>query len=124
MSQTLAATFLGVKTPRDFGYALSDFIDRFNHRPDVAMLIDEPLSLKYVLHDDGVADAYLASAAAWLCRNKGFSMPGWVRGAARALEHPWFAAKSPKLKALLLQDSPAEFRVRNLFVSADAMVRI
>jgi hypothetical protein len=36
---------------------------------------------------------------------------------------PWFAAKSPNLKAILLQESPAAFRVRNLFVSANALSR-
>lgn len=87
------------------------------------MLTEEPAPLSGTLGDQGVADAYLASAAAWLARRKGFPAPAWTRGAARALDHPWFAAKTPKLKALLLQDSPAEFRVRNLFVSADAMNR-
>jgi len=39
------------------------------------------------------------------------------------MKTPWFAAKSPNLKAILLQESPAAFRVRNLFVSANALSR-
>ena len=124
LSDCLAETVRGVKTPREFGYALSDFVDRFNHAPDSRLVADEPASLTGRFADEGLADAYLASAAAWLCRTHQLPVPLWARGAARALEHPWFAAKTPKLKTLLLQDSPAEFRVRNLFVSADALVRV
>ena len=123
-SNSLAMIVREVRTPRAFGYALSDFLDRFKHQPDPSMVADEPEPLLDVLNDGGVADAYVASAAAWLCRTHRFPVPAWARGAARALEHPWFAAKSPKLRALLLQDSPAEFRVRNLFVSADALMRV
>lgn len=121
---SMATAFREICTPRAFGYALSDFVDRFNHAPDLELLNEEPASLREVLADEGLADAYLASAAAWLCRTHHFSVPVWARGSARALEHPWFAAKTPKLKALLLQDSPTEFRIRNLFVSADALVRV
>src|SRR4051794_39910396 len=123
-SSRLSATMREIKTPRALGYALSDFLDRFQHAPDPRLLDEEPAPLRGVLEDDGLADAYLASAAAWLCRTHGFPVPQWARGSARALEHPWFAAKTAKLKALLLQDSPAEFRVRNLFVSADALMRV
>jgi hypothetical protein len=50
-------------------------------------------------------------------------VPNWAKGNARALNKPWFAAKTPNLKAILLQESPAAFRVRNLFVSANALPR-
>lgn len=123
-NSSLAMTFREVRTSRAFGYALSDFLDRFRETPDPALVSEEPCSLREVLDDDGLADAYLASTAAWVCRTHRLPVPAWARGAARALEHPWFAARSPKLKALLLQDSPAEFRVRNLFVSADALMRV
>jgi hypothetical protein len=42
----------------------------------------------------------------------------------RVMKHPWFAAKSPSMKAILLQESPAAFRVRDLFVSANALSRV
>ena len=34
-----------------------------------------------------------------------------------------FAARTKTLKAVLLQESPAEFRIRNLFVSANVLSR-
>lgn len=42
---------------------------------------------------------------------------------ARALTKPFFAARTKALKAVLLQESPVEFRIRNLFVSANALSR-
>lgn len=87
------------------------------------LLVDEPSSLTSVLKDEGVADAYLASVAATLAHEQGFAAPQWAKGSARALEKPFFAAKTPKLKAVLLQESPVEFRIRNIFVSANALSR-
>lgn len=49
--------------------------------------------------------------------------PSWVNHSCRKMPVPYFAAKSPNMKAILLQESPAAFRVRNLFVSANALSR-
>ncbi len=87
------------------------------------LIADEPSSLVPVLKDEGVADAYLASVAATLAHEQGQSAPEWASGSARALEKPFFAARTPKLKAVLLQESPVEFRIRNIFVSANALSR-
>jgi hypothetical protein len=87
------------------------------------LLRDAPLPLIETLKDGGLADAYVASVAATLAHEQAWSAPLWARGAARALPTPWFAARTPKLKAVLLQESPSEFRVRNLFVSANALSR-
>lgn len=120
---SMAAQFAGIATQRDFGYALRDFIDQFRFRPDRSLLEEEPALLESCLQDSGVADAYLASAAAWLCHQHGLSVPAWAKGMSRAIEKPFFAAKTPNLRAILLQESPAEFRLRNLFVSANALHR-
>jgi hypothetical protein len=120
---TLAGKFAHIFEVRSFGYALRDFADRFNHAPSLELVAEEPASLTPVLHDGGVADAYLASAAAWLCRTHGLLIPKWARGSARALETPFFAASTRGLRAILLQESPTEFRIRNLFVSANALSR-
>ncbi len=107
----------------DFGYALRNFLDRFRRNPDPRLLGDAPDKLGCLLNDDGLADAYLASAAALLCQEQGFPCPEWVDQPDRVFKRPWFAAKTPNLKAILLQESPAAFRVRNLFVSANALSR-
>jgi hypothetical protein len=75
------------------------------------------------LRDDGRADAFLASMAAYPAQKPQFTTPAWASGNSRALAKPWFAAKSHNLRMILLQESPAAFRVRNLFVSANALSR-
>lgn len=121
--RTLKESMRTVREPEDFGYALRNFLDRFRRAPDINLLEDEPDVLASLLADDGLADAYLASAAALLCQEQGFSCPEWVDRPERVFKRPWFAAKTPNLKAILLQESPAAFRVRNLFVSANALSR-
>jgi hypothetical protein len=123
LHSTMSAAFSAVSTARDFSYAVRDFLDRFREQPSSELLNEEPRSLTGVLHDNGLADAYLASVAATLAHEQGWPAPAWARGTARALTMPWFAAKTPKLKAVLLQESPPEFRVRNIFVSANALSR-
>lgn len=123
IARTLSESMRSVKEPDDFDYALANFLDRFYRMPCLAMLQDEPELLAPLLKDEGLADAYVASAAAQLCQKHGLAFPSWVDEKSRIMKTPWFAAKSPNLKAILLQESPAAFRVRNLFVSANALSR-
>lgn len=120
---TLAAQFSQVRSKSEFGYALRDFLDRFREQPDPALLEQEPAALEPWFGDGGVADAYLAAAAAWLCHKLGLAAPRWAWEDQRRLSKPWFAAGTHGLRMILLQESPAEFRVRNLFVSANALER-
>lgn len=123
IQNTLGVRMESVKEASDFSYALRNFLDLFQREPSVDLLANEPVSLTPALADDGLADAYLAAAAAWLCQTHGFSAPAWVNDSSRIMRKPWFAAKTPSLKAILIQESPAAFRVRNLFVSANALSR-
>ena len=120
---TLAAQFFGVRTKEEFGYALRDFLDRFRTAPDPALLDEEPAVLEAYFNDGGIADAYLAGAAAWMCHQHRFPAPDWARESRRVLEKPYFAARTHKLRMVLLQESPSEFRTRNIFVSANALQR-
>lgn len=121
--RSLRESMRTVREVDDFGFALRNFLDRFRRNPDMRLLEDQPDKLASLLNDDGLADAYLASAAALLCQEQGFACPEWVDQPDRVFKRPWFAAKTPNLKAILLQESPAAFRVRNLFVSANALSR-
>lgn len=119
----LADTVASIISARDLGYALADFVDRFNFEPDLALVEREPALLRAALNDDGLADAYLAASAAWLCHQHGLAVPQWADGNSRALAQPYIAAKTANLRALLIQESPPEFRARNVFVSANALSR-
>ena len=122
-NRTLSESMAGVLEPDDFDYAIANFLDRFNREPGLDLLADEPPVLRERLNDEGLADASVAAVAAHLCQQHGFPFPQWVGTEQRIKKRPWFAAKTPNLKAILLQESPAAFRVRNLFVSANALSR-
>ena len=68
-----------------------------------------------------LADAYLAAVAVELSLDLAQSRPAWTRRPERVLKNPWFAAKSDELRVVLLHESPAGFRERNLFVSENAL---
>jgi len=121
---TMHDAFAEVSSRENFSFMLRDFIDRFREGPEPALIAEEPALLAGILDDGGLSDAWLASGAAWLARRHGMPVPEWARGTARCLPKPWFAARTHKLRMLLLQDSPTEFRIRNLFVSADALERV
>ena len=121
--EPLRLSMANVREQSDFSYAIKNFLDRFKINPDPALLQEEPDLLSPFLADGGYADAFVASTAAYLCQVHSFNAPGWVNQKCRIMPSPWFAAKSPNMKAILLQESPAAFRVRNLFVSANALSR-
>ena len=100
-----------VREPDDFGFAMRNFLDRFRRDPAIHLLQDEPDKLIDILGDDGLADAYLACAAALLCQEQGFTCPDWVDRSDRVFKRPWFAAKTPNPKTILLRNSPAAFRL-------------
>ena len=70
-----------------------------------------------------VQDAYLAATAEHLAWQYGLPVPSWVSGDKRKLHRPWFASPLAALRAILILESPAAFRARNLFVSANALNR-
>ncbi|MCW1886135.1 hypothetical protein OKA04_15465 [Luteolibacter flavescens] len=119
----MTEAFGEVSSDEDFGYALRDFLDRFREQPDLSLITDEPALLEPTLSDGGHADAFLAATAAWLANNHRLRVPDWAKGSTRALAEPRFAARSHNLRMVLLQESPTEFRLRNLFVSANALSR-
>lgn len=97
-------------------FELADFLHAFAARRDYAMLEEEPQLL-----DDAVDNAYLAATAAYLSQQLGQMAPKWTNAPQRILQRPWFANNSAHLRAVLLVESPAAFRARNLLVSANAL---
>ncbi len=122
-NETLRESLFNVEDLNDFSYAIRNFLDRFKTNPDPALLAAEPALLAHRLEDSGYADAFTASTAAYLSQVHNLPAPSWVNDNCRKMPVPYFAAKSPNMKAILLQESPAAFRVRNLFVSANVLSR-
>ncbi len=108
---------------REFEYHFADFLDQFyvERRPE--MLAEEPRRLVGMIKDGNVADAYLAATAVSLARLIGVIPPAWAWAEDRKLKSPWFAHPGPNVRAMLLAESPAPFRERNLFVSENPLSR-
>ena len=103
-------------------HLLGDFIDDFRRAADVSLVADEPAPLDHPEFPE--VDSYLAAVAETLCMEMGATPPGWVDKEIYFLKRPWFAGGLENIKAILLVESPASFRRRNLFVSANAMRRV
>ena len=108
---------------RAFSYHLADFLDQFyaDRRPE--MLFDAPERLENRIEEGDVADAYLAATAVALSRLIQVDPPALAWQENRKLRSPWFASRGAAIRATLLAESPAPFRERNLFVSANALTR-
>ena len=107
-----------------FDRCVANFLDEFKVAPSAGALSAEPELLVPTLGERGrVRDAYLAAVAEHLACQHGFSVPAWAVADERKLHRPWFASKLAALRAVLLLESPAAFRSRNLFVSENALTR-
>jgi hypothetical protein len=112
-----------VRQGESFQLCLKDFLDGFYHRPSNEALAKEPLLMDGAVNDGKVYDAYLAATAETLAFTAHMNTPGWAYSEKRKLHHPWFALELASMRALLLLESPAAFRSRNLFVSENALSR-
>jgi hypothetical protein len=107
-----------------FDRCLANFLDGFYSAPSSNALAEEPVPLAPRFADLGrVQDAYLAGAAEELARRFNLIRPTWIDAETRKLHRPWFASPLAALRAVLLLESPAGFRSRNLFVSENALAR-
>ena len=122
--KTLAEIAQLVINGDSFDRCLANFLDEFYAAPNAEALADAPALIEPALGDPGhVQDAYLAATAEELARAHKFSVPAWVATETRKLHRPWFASPLAALRAVLLLESPAAFRARNLFVSENALTR-
>jgi hypothetical protein len=122
--QTLSEVAALARAGESFDFALRSFLDEFQMQPDASRLTAEPARLVSVLGDGERYDAFLAATAETLAATHGFEAPMWVWQETRKLHRPWFALPWKGLRAILLLESPAAFRSRNLFVSANALSRV
>jgi hypothetical protein len=107
-----------------FDRCLANFLDEFYAAPNASALTDAPMLLAPESGQSGsVRDAYLAAVAEELARAHQFPFPAWTAAETRKLHQPWFASPLAALRAVLLLESPAAFRSRNLFISENALSR-
>jgi hypothetical protein len=122
--KTLAQVSEMTANGESFDLCLKNFLDDFYGKPTTEALQPEPLRLAPKNPKFGeIEDAYLAATAEWLAWKFALTPPAWAFDQTRALRRPWFASSLAGLRAVLLIESPAAFRSRNLFVSENALTR-
>ena len=119
--QTLAEVATVSESLEDFHNHLRDFLHAFKAAPVCEKIAAEPVLMRARFAGGELADAYVAAVAVELSFDLAEARPAWTRKPGRALANPWFAAKSDELRVVLLHESPAGFRERNLFVSENAL---
>ena len=105
---------------QEFDPAVREFVDSWQSMAAAereGALAAEPVEL------GGVKDAYIAAVAEYLAAIDGRQAPTWTEKPGRFLHEPFFAGGLESLKAILIAESPAAFRRRLIFVSADALSR-
>jgi hypothetical protein len=119
--KTLVEVASNCRSFDELSFRLADFLHEFSARPDLAMLTEAPPLLGDAIQFGDVADAYLAATAEALSTSLGKGRPEWTEAPERYLRRPWFARSGASMRACLLLESPAAFRERNLFVTANAL---
>lgn len=69
-------------------------------------------------------DAALAALAEHLARRDGWDVPTWARKPGRYSKTWWFVTPLRGMHATALQESPASFRTRGVFITSGALSRV
>src|SRR5262245_1350024 len=110
----------------EFGRNLKDFLHEFAFAKKRGLalgplLSEEPPRLAEKFDQGRICDAFLAGTADYLARINGVQTPAWALKEDLVLDDPWFAEELPKVRLLLLRDTPSAFKDKNVFVFDSAL---
>ena len=109
---------------RDFTFAWSMFLDVFYAADSEKKLVmvHEPADR---LNLDDCLLAFIAASVHKLTREAGLQIPAWVFDSKYFLSDPYFVGNPPDLlRIVYLAESPAEFKMRNVFSSENCLSRV
>ncbi len=85
-------------------------------------MVNEPAD-RLSLDDNSLA--FIASSVHKLTREAGLEIPAWVYESKYFLANPYFVGNPPDLlRIVYLVESPAEFKMRNVFSSENCLSRV
>ncbi len=110
-----------IKNGKDSAIVISNYLDEFRNATNkerIAAISSKPTG--------GIMEkgAYLAAVVEQLCLDYNIKIPDWVNKKEYFLKEPDFYSKFENVKAILIQQSPAAFRRRNIFVSNNVLSRV
>ena len=76
------------------------------------------------LTDHSGLDAAYAALACWLAARDGWTAPSWAHEPSRVARPWWFVSESAYGRAWAMVESPGEFRIRGIFITKSALVRV
>ena len=99
--------------------AINLFIDAFRRADDTGkrMLVKDPIGTP------GALEGLVAAVVSALCREAGIETPAWVSQIFSPEPFFAFPARSYALRVRLMLESPAPFRIRNVFVPENYLSR-
>ncbi|MCL6635299.1 MAG: hypothetical protein K6T29_05960 [Peptococcaceae bacterium] len=101
---------------------IGQFVDDFRTAGDIEkkrLISQKPRVLK-----DEKINAFMAAVVEQLCLESGIKPPDWVYEKIYFLDRPWFTLPYKELRAIQLAESPAAFRVRNIFTDSTVLSRV
>ena len=73
---------------------------------------------------DDVADALAAALVEFACLRRGAEVPFWCRSGKREADPWWFALDNPRLRPLILCETPPSLAVRGVFISERSLASV
>ncbi|MDD2247717.1 MAG: hypothetical protein PHC39_11730 [Proteiniphilum sp.] len=102
-----------------------NFLDEFyaaDYEDKKKMVFEEPLYYKVIPHS---SYAYIAAMVDFLCNKYELEKPQWIFKDRYYLKDPYFTHDfKGDMRIILLIESPLEFKIRNVFVSENALTRV
>jgi hypothetical protein len=73
---------------------------------------------------DDVADALAAGLVELICLRRGAEVPFWCRSGKREADPWWFALDNPRLRPLIVSETPPSLAVRGVFISERSLASV